>query len=765
MTKSQSPHPVAAPTAALSVPSLVSLTPNQGSGSGGTTVTISGGALTGATAVKFGTANAASYSVLSDTVISAVSPAGTGTVQVTVTTAGGTSNGLPYTYAALPAPSLVSLTPNQGSGSGGTTVTISGGALTGATAVKFGTANAASYSVLSSTVISAVSPAGTGTVQVTVTTAGGTSNGLPYTYAALPAPSLVSLTPNQGSGSGGTTVTISGGALTGATAVKFGTANAASYSVLSDTVISAVSPAGTGTVQVTVTTAGGTSNGLPYTYVAVPTLTSVTPGQGPSAGGATVTLAGANLSGATSVKFGGTAATSFTVVSASQITATAPPGSAGPVLVTVTTPGGTSNSVPYFYLSAPVLTSLSPDQGPVSGGTTVTLTGANLLGASAVSFGGTPATSFTVVSATQITATAPAGTGTAQVTATTAGGTSNALPYGYVAAPTLTGLVPSQGPVSGGTTVTLTGTNLTSTTGVVFGTTSAAFTVVSATQIAVTAPAGTGTVQVTVTTAGGTSNGLPYTYVAVPTLTSVTPGQGPSAGGTTVTLAGANLSGATSVKFGGTAATSFTVVSASQITATAPPGSAGPVLVTVTTPGGTSNSVPYFYLSAPVLTSLSPDQGPVSGGTTVTLTGANLLGASAVSFGGTPATSFTVVSATQITATAPAGTGTAQVTATTAGGTSNALPYGYVAAPTLTGLVPSQGPVSGGTTVTLTGTNLTSTTGVVFGTTPVAFTVVSSTQVTAGAPPGSAGPVSVTVTTAGGTSNSLTYTRVEPPSI
>lgn len=73
-----------------------------------------------------------------------------------------------------------------------------------------------------------------------------------------------------------------------------------------------------------------------------------------------------------------------------------------------------------------------------------------------------------------------------------------------------------------------------------------------------------------------------------PTLTGLTPNSGPTTGGTSVTLTGTNLSGATSVTFGGTAATSYTVNSATQITATAPAGSVGTVNVTVTTPGGTS---------------------------------------------------------------------------------------------------------------------------------------------------------------------------------
>ncbi|WP_424711980.1 IPT/TIG domain-containing protein [Kitasatospora acidiphila] len=428
----------------------------------------------------------------------------------------------------------------------------------------------------------------------------------------------------------------------------------------------------------------------------------------------------------------------------------------------MTTPSGTSNGVAFTYAAvAPVLASVSPSSGPV--GSTVTLTGSGFSGATAVHFG-TAAASFTVVSSTQITATVPAGSGTVQVTVTTPSGTSNGVAFTYAAVPVLTSIVPSTGPTSGGTAVTLGGSGLSGTTAVSFGGTPAAFTVVSDTSVVATAPAGSGTVTVTVTTPGGTSNGLAYTYAIPPVVASVAPDQGPASGGNTVTVTGSGFSGATAVLFGAVPASSFTVVSSTQITATAPAGSPGPAQVTVTTPGGTSSPVLYYYLSAPQLSAVVPDEGPVAGGTTVTITGSNLLEATAVLFGAVPASSFTVVSSTQITATVPAGSGTVQVTVTTPGGTSNGVAFTYAAVPVLTSIVPSTGPTSGGTAVTLGGSGLSGTTAVSFGGTPAAFTVVSDTSVVATAPAGS-GTVTVTVTTPGGTSNGLAYTYIAPPTI
>ncbi|GGX78802.1 IPT/TIG domain-containing protein [Streptomyces anandii] len=361
------------------------------------------------------------------------------------------------------------------------------------------------------------------------------------------------------------------------------------------------------------------------------------------------------------------------------------------------------------------------------------------------------------------------------MTVTTSLGTSTQqVTYTYVTAsvPSLTGLSPAQGPVSGGTAVTLTGANLSGATAVRFDSTPAAsYTIDSATQITAVTPAhAAGTTAVTVTTPGGTSNPLSFTFVASPSVTGLTPLQGPVSGGTTVTVTGTGFTGATAVGFDGIPAASFTVDSATQITAVTPAHAAGAAAVTVTTPGGTSNSddpqARFFYVAVPALTALTPSSGPTTGGTTVTLNGNDLLGASAVRFGGTAASSFTVDSATQITAVTPAhAAGTAAVTVTTPGGTSNSLAYAYVATPVLTSLTPAQGPAQSATIVTLTGSNLGTATGVLFDSAPSPFTVFSPSQLTATAPAGSAGAVTVKVTTPAGSSNSLTYTRVAAPSI
>jgi FG-GAP-like repeat/IPT/TIG domain len=166
--------------------------------------------------------------------------------------------------------------------------------------------------------------------------------------ASTKKPVVAVVLPNGGPAAGGTTVLIDGTGLAGVTAVKFGNTNATSFTLNCDRSISAMAPAGSGTVDITVTTSAGTSAtgaGDTFTYGGTagtaPTVTSVPPIV--RSEGGTVFIAGTNFTGATAVKFCGTDALSFVVDSATLITATAPPGS-GTVDVTVTTPGGTSAS-------------------------------------------------------------------------------------------------------------------------------------------------------------------------------------------------------------------------------------------------------------------------------------------------------------------------------------------------------------------------------------------------------------------------------------
>lgn len=250
-------------------------------------------------------------------------------------------------------------------------------------------------------------------------------------------------------------------------------------------------------------------------------------------------------------------------------------------------------------MAPPVVSVLNPNKGPVSGGNAVVITGSGFAGTLKVSFGSITA-AFAVNSSTQITATAPpaAGPTAVNVTVTGPGGTSTgAVIYTYLGVPAVTEVVPDAGPLAGGNTVTIHGTNLQQANSVHFGQTGAgSFTIDSDNQLSATAPSGSGTVQVSVTTAGGASAVNPcsfYSYLAVPVVASLNPGQGPSSGGNSVVITGSSFTSATNVFFG-PVPVPFSVVSDTQIVARAPGGS-GTVTVTVANPAGTSSpGVPYI---------------------------------------------------------------------------------------------------------------------------------------------------------------------------
>jgi Domain of unknown function (DUF1929)/IPT/TIG domain len=272
---------------------------------------------------------------------------------------------------------------------------------------------------------------------------------------------------------------------------------------------------------------------------------------------------------------------------------------------------------------APTVTSVSPNSGSTAGGTGVTITGTNFVSGATVKFGGTSATNVAVASSTSITAKTPGQTaGAVTVVVTNSDGQNGTLNNGYTytnPAPTVTSILPSTGTVSGGTPVTITGTGFLAGAAVSLGGTAATgVNVVSGTSItATTAAHAAGAVSVVVTNSdaqnGTLSNG--YTYVAgtapPPTVTSLNPNTGPTAGGNGLTITGTGFQAGATVSLGGTAATGVTVASSTSIVATAPAHAAGAVDVVITNPDGQSGTLPggYSYSAAEGSLGLSVAQG------------------------------------------------------------------------------------------------------------------------------------------------------------
>jgi uncharacterized membrane protein len=375
-----------------------------------------------------------------------------------------------------------------------------------------------------------------------------------------------------------------------------------------------------------------------------PDITNVSPDLGPATGGTQVTITGAGLSGATAVDFGSTAV-SVTADSATSVTANSPPGAAGVVDVTVVTPSGTSTDSyndQFTYTGTPVVSSISPNSGPVAGGTTVTISGTNFGGISSVMIGGVAATDLTYISSTSITAVTPAeSAGPAAVTVTTTYGASNASTFTYEGVPTISsivsaGLSTATGSTTGGTVVTITGTNFVTsdgTTAVSFGGSAGNnVTIVSATQIKVSSPTsplsgnGTGAVTVMVSDAGGTSSGTrttanTFTYGLAPTITNVS---GISLLGLSyITITGTNLSNAVTVDLGpyagnvSTDTSTIIKVSSTQLLSIL-----GSLDASVVTPYGTASYGLSGLLSFVVHGSASPQADLVSKSSSVASRGA-----------------------------------------------------------------------------------------------------------------------------------------------
>ncbi|HXB92912.1 MAG TPA: IPT/TIG domain-containing protein, partial [Puia sp.] len=315
------------------------------------------------------------------------------------------------------------------------------------------------------------------------------------------------------------------------------------------------------------------------------------------------------------------------------------------------------------------ITSFTPVLGTT--GTIVTISGYGFTGATAVSFGGTPAI-FTVVSDSTITATVGAGTsGTVMVTAPAGSASLSGFTFGVPPSPpSITSFTPTSG--GSGTNVYIYGHHLTGAVAVLFGG-SPANTYIIQSDSVIVGTVGTGSSgKITVTTAIGSDSLGTFTFTPPPPppppptldIISFSPSSGST--GTAIVIQGKLLSTTTAVSFGGTPAESFTVISDSIIIAFVGTGSSGQVLVSSS--NGTDSLPGFTFIPPPPpvykITSFSPTSAGL--GSTVTINGVNLEAATAVSFGGTPAVSFIVTSDSTILAVIGAGsTGQVKVTSST----------------------------------------------------------------------------------------------------
>ncbi len=229
----------------------------------------------------------------------------------------------------------------------GTEVEIIGSGLSGVTTVRFGTKDTTDVTILSSTRIRAVVPAGATDGPITVFSSFGSfETWLPFEVVAPP--TLSGFAPSTGAI--GASVTITGTGFNGATGADFGQSPAFFFQVVSDTQILTNVPLGATTGPIKVLHPDGNVNSVePFIVEWPPGITSFSPEEGPE--GTLVTINGDNFTGVTDVEFNGLGAESFQVVNPGTITAIVPAGATnGPIRVA--TPWGAFTSVEDYLIDS-----------------------------------------------------------------------------------------------------------------------------------------------------------------------------------------------------------------------------------------------------------------------------------------------------------------------------------------------------------------------------------------------------------------------------
>ncbi len=400
-----------------------SLTPSSGPGPGGNIVEIRGQGFTAATRVFFrpavGPDVEATRTLINPSQINAVAPPGSLPVDIVVREGAAESPKTTDTrYQYLFGPIVVSISPRVGPAVGGTEVTITGANFNETSVVTFGGVAATSVIFTNAARLIAVSPPGTGAVDVIVNSGGTLSPNTTADDFSYSAPNIREIVPNAGPPAGGTKISIRGNNFTVTSVVYFGTVRIDSEFVSPEEIRLTTKASRPGATAVKVVNASGQSAdhaGAIFTFTDGPLIESLNPSLGPTSGGTAVVIAGKNFSSDATITVGGVAVTSLNVNSDKIITFITPPSSAaGFAEVRVTTVKAqspvSSDSLFRYVASAPVILALAPDSGPTFGGTEVTILGAGFLGAScpgSVMFGLVPAPSCTVVDGNKIIATSP----------------------------------------------------------------------------------------------------------------------------------------------------------------------------------------------------------------------------------------------------------------------------------------------------------------------------------------------------------------------
>lgn len=657
-------------------PIITSVTPEDGDVNGGEEVTIIGENFLENPLVRFGGAYSPSVTFVSDKELRAVTPKGTqGKVTLTVINSDNQSATADFNYYAQP--EISGISPTSGTVAGGTNVEVNGRYFMRGVKVKFGDNYSPTVTYHSSIYLFAKTPEGVEpeAVDVTVENPDGTQVTLPkaFTYTPLPTVKLTSITPDKGYTTGKETVTLIGEVFKSTSKVYFGGLEATEVVYYSPTKLTAKTPpAIEGVVDVKVVNTDGTESILPQAYEYVsppppppPSVTSISPANGPLAGGTTVYIDGQNFVSGAKVKWGNDSELSTTFVNSKRIMIKTPawttPETVG---FTVVNPdqqvGIFENAFTYDpppKLPAPTVKALSPANGPLAGNTTIYVDGSGYNSNTKLYFvsGGQEIDlNATFISSTRMMFKTPAAQvpGPVDVKAVNLDQQTGSLVDGFTynappvyPAPVITSLTPSTGNKRGNYLVDLMGTGFQRDAVVKFGSTQIPLTAfISSTNVRVTAPASdiTGSVDVTIINPDGKSGTLAggFTYQEdIPAITLISPNSGPMAGGTTVYVDGRYFSPGLTGTINNINIP-VTYVNSTRVMFTTPAvTTSGSVEVRLTNPSGLSAQGTFTYEAPPVppapkLTGVSPTFGPIRGGEYIYIDGTGFVNGAKISFNG-----------------------------------------------------------------------------------------------------------------------------------
>ncbi len=492
-----------------------------------------------------------------------------------------------------------------------------------------------------------------------------------------------------------------------------------------------------------------TGTGIPWIRVI-----EAPPREGSINGGNPIAIFGEGLTSVASVTIGGNPVTRMEVTD-TLITGLTPPGTEGEWDIILLTPRSDysvfAGKFIYRIPSDVVVERITPTNGKLAGGDKASITGSGFLPGATVTVGGVPATNVGVTP-TLISFTIPPGSeGAKDVVVTNPDGQKATLrgAYTYNPFPVIRIIRPPYGgPLSGGTEMTVTGSNFMEGVSVTVGESRVQrLEFVSPTELRLRTPPGTaGPKPVRVTNPDGQEavkeDG--FTYNPDPKILSVSPNAGPLEGGTSITITGTGFIRPVDVIVGNVEVTSLTY-SSTGITAVTPLSDAGVKDVTVVNPDGQRATLEdaFTYNTAPVITRVTPDNGRLAGGTRITIHGGGFQPGAEVRISINqgayrPASSVEVMSSSIITALTPPGQPGAENVMVLNPDIQIAIrPEGYTynAIPVINRLIPNHGPSSGGATITIEGSGFLLGARVVIGERPATTMVRDDMTIEAVAPP------------------------------